>query len=140
MDQPKTEQPSQQAASNNTGPRRILVVDDNRAMTLMYSTLLKLKGHVVYTAGDGAEALESAEKFQPDVILLDLGLPKMNGLEVCRAIRAQPWGKEIVMIAVSGYGRDDDLRDSRDAGFDQHLVKPVDNETLLAKMAEPRSP
>jgi signal transduction histidine kinase/ActR/RegA family two-component response regulator len=115
---------------NPAARRRILVVDDNRATIYMHSTLLTLSGNEIETAQDGVEALEKAEKFQPDVILLDIGLPKMNGYDACRAIRRQPWGRNILIIALSGYGQDEDLRRSQEAGFDHHLVKPADHATL----------
>ena len=94
--------------------------------------LLELTGHEVYTAHDGRSALDAAEQHRPDVVLLDIGLPALNGHEVCRRIRQQPWGKAMVLIALTGWGQDEDRRRSQEAGFDGHLVKPVDHTRLLA--------
>lgn len=88
--------------------------------------LLKLTGNDTLTAHDGEEGVEKAAAFRPDVILLDIGLPKINGYEACRRIREQPWGKGIFMIALSGWGQDEDRGRSTEAGFDGHLVKPVE--------------
>jgi CheY-like chemotaxis protein len=109
---------------------RILIVDDNRDNAGSLAMLLSVSGHNTQTAHDGVEAVEKAAVFRPNVILLDIGLPKMNGYEVCRAIRDQPWGKNILMVALTGWGQDEDRRKSRDAGFDDHLVKPVDPAAL----------
>ncbi len=109
---------------------KILVVDDNRDAAESLSMLLELKGHVVRSAYDGEHALQVAEDFRPDIVLLDLGMPKMNGYEACRRIREHAWGAQMTLIAVTGWGQEDDRRKSSDAGFDGHLVKPVDPETL----------
>jgi CheY-like chemotaxis protein len=77
-------------------------------------------------AHDGEEAIAAATEWRPEVILLDIGLPKMNGLEVCRELRAKPWGRDVAMIALTGWGQDEDRRKSLQAGFDAHFVKPVD--------------
>jgi DNA-binding response OmpR family regulator len=97
--------------------------------------LLKLAGHQTDMAHDGINALEAAERLRPDAVLLDIGLPKLNGYEVCRRIRQQPWGKELVLIALSGWGQEEDLHKSRDAGFDNHMVKPV-NYDVLTKLID----
>jgi CheY-like chemotaxis protein len=109
---------------------RILVVDDNRDAAGSLSMLLELKGHEVRIAYDGENALQLAENFRPHIVLLDLGMPKMNGYETCRRIRDQAWGAQMTLIAVTGWGQEDDRRKSTAAGFDGHLVKPVDPETL----------
>lgn len=88
--------------------------------------MLRAIGHEVEVAYDGAEALGAAERFVPDVLLLDIGLPKMNGYEVCRRIREQPWGRSLSIVAMTGWGQAEDRRRSREAGFDAHLVKPID--------------
>jgi len=113
-------------------PRRlkILVVDDNRDAAESLAMLLQLKGHEVQIAYDGENALQLAEDFRPHTVLLDLGMPKMNGYEACRRIREQTWGTQMTLIAVTGWGQEDDRRNSTAAGFDGHLVKPVDPETL----------
>jgi CheY-like chemotaxis protein len=105
---------------------RILLADDNRDALDSLATLLQCDGHEVHTAGDGAEALALAAKCRPDVMLLDIGMPKLDGYEVARRVRAEPWGKGTVLIALTGWGQDEDRRRSRDAGFDLHVVKPVD--------------
>ncbi len=109
---------------------KILVVDDNRDAAESLSMLLELKGHEVRRAYDGENALQLAEDFRPHMVLLDLGMPKMNGYEACRRIRDHAWGAQMTLIAVTGWGQEDDRRKSTAAGFDGHLVKPVDPETL----------
>jgi PAS domain S-box-containing protein len=112
--------------------RRILIVDDNIDSADSLAMLLEITGNQTYIAHDGVEAIESIEKYRPEVVLLDIGLPKLDGHEVCRRIREQPWGKDIRIIALTGWGQDDDRRKSEDAGFNGHLVKPVDYDKLLA--------
>ncbi len=133
-------------AAGDTGTNgatyRILVVDDNTDSAESLAMLLELTGHQVYTAHDGHSALDVAEQRRPDVILLDIGLPMLNGYEVCRRIRQQPWGAAMVVIALTGWGQDEDRRRSQEAGFNGHLVKPVDHTHLLALLAsltEPRT-
>ena len=109
---------------------KILVVDDNRDAAESLSTLLQLKGHEVRRAYDGENALQLAEEYRPQLVLLDLGMPKMNGYEACRRIRGHAWGAQMTLIAVTGWGQEDDRRKSSDAGFDGHLVKPVEPATL----------
>ncbi len=93
--------------------------------------LLRMFGNEVQTVHDGEEALNIAERYRPDVLLLDLGLPRMNGHEVCRLLRLQPWAKTMTIVAVTGWGQDEDRRRTRDAGFDFHLVKPLDHAELM---------
>jgi PAS domain S-box-containing protein len=114
-----------------TSTRRILVVDDNRDSAESIATLLQLSGHQTYMAHDGLAAVEAAERYRPDVILLDVGLPKMSGLDACRRIRGHAWGKGMVIVALTGWGQDHDRRNTQEAGFDAHLVKPVDYGDLL---------
>lgn len=109
---------------------RILVVDDNRDSATTLMTMLKLLGNEVRTAHDGLAAVEAAEQFQPDFILLDIGLPKLNGYEVCRVIRKQAWSDSVIIVALTGWGQEEDRRRSAQAGFDHHLVKPVELEKL----------
>jgi len=111
--------------------RRILIVDDNKDSADSLALLLEITGNQTYMAHDGIEAVEAIEKHRPEVVLLDIGLPKLDGHEVCRRVRAQPWGKDILVIALTGWGQEDDRRKSEEAGFDGHLVKPVDYERLL---------
>lgn len=110
--------------------RRILVVDDNKDAATSLVLLLRIMGNETETAHDGLEALAVAASFRPDVMLLDIGMPKLNGYEVCRRIRQQAWGKGMVLFALTGWGQEGDQRRSRAAGFDAHLVKPVDPSAL----------
>jgi PAS domain S-box-containing protein len=112
--------------------RRILVVDDNRDAAESLAMLLNITGHKTFTAHDGAEALEAAAEHRPEVVLLDIGLPSLNGYEVCRRIREEPWGKAVTLIALTGWGQEEDRRRSHEAGFDGHLVKPVNYQALMA--------
>ena len=112
--------------------RRILVVDDNHDAAESLAMLLNITGNKTSTAHDGADAFEAAARQRPDVVLLDIGLPTLNGYEVCRRIRDEPWGKEMVLIALTGWGQDEDRRKSHEAGFDGHLVKPVNYPALMA--------
>ena len=116
--------------------RRILVADDNSDALESLAMLLELGGHEVYTASNGVLALESAERHQPDVALLDIGMPKLDGYEVARRIRSQPWGRSITLVALTGWGQESDRRRSGEAGFDSHLVKPLDLEQLSRLLAE----
>ena len=115
--------------------RRILVADDNNDALESLATLLQLSGHEVYTASNGAVALESAEQHRPEVALLDIGMPKLDGYEVARRIRAQPWGQRITLVALTGWGQDSDRKRSQEAGFDSHLVKPLDLDKLTELLA-----
>jgi len=112
--------------------RRILVVDDNRDAASSLAMLLELDGHSVVTAHDGASAFAAAESQRPDVALLDIGLPVMNGDEVCRRIRQQAWGRGMLLIALTGWGQEEDRSRTREAGFDGHLVKPVNYTDLVS--------
>ena len=116
---------------------RVLVVDDNEDAAASLGMLLEMAGHEVRAAHDGEEALTAAEDFRPDVAFLDIGLPRMNGYEVAERIRGQAWGKDMVLIALTGWGQDSDRLRSKEAGFDRHLVKPVDPTTLLEMLSRP---
>lgn len=105
---------------------RILVVDDNRDSAHTLATLLKIKGMEVRTAHDGLQGLKTAEAFLPEMILLDIGMPKLNGYDTCRRIREQQWGREMVIVAMTGWGQDEDRYRSEEAGFNHHLVKPIE--------------
>ena len=115
---------------------RVLVVDDNRDAVKSLAMVLKLTGHEVETAYDGREAVDAAAMFKPDVVLLDLGLPKINGYDACRQIRDHEWGRNIKIIAVTGWGQEEDRQKTNDADFDRHLVKPVKPAVLLELLAE----
>jgi CheY-like chemotaxis protein len=109
---------------------RVLVVDDNADVARGTAMILELLGYAVREAHDGPTALNAADEFNPDVVLLDLGLPQMDGYEVGRRLRSRSVGKALTLIAVSGYGQDDDRRRSVEAGFDHHCVKPFDPRML----------
>ena len=109
---------------------RVLVVDDNQDATATLQTLLESLGATVCAAGNGREALEKFEGFAPDAVLLDIGMPGMDGYEVARRIRALPAGASTPLIAVTGWGQQEDIRRCFEAGFDHHLVKPLDVDKL----------
>ena len=115
--------------------RRILVVDDNRDVADSLGMLLRMMGNEVHTAHDGLEAVGAAAAFQPDVVLLDLGLPKLNGYEAARRIREQDGGTDMVLVAVTGWGQEEDRRRSKEAGFDHHMTKPVEFAALQELLA-----
>jgi CheY-like chemotaxis protein len=129
--------PASEVAPESTSERRVLIVDDNLDSADSLAMLLKITGNKTFLAHDGVEALEAVEKYRPEVILLDIGLPKLDGHEVCRRVRELPWGKDIVIIALTGWGQEDDRRKSEEAGFNGHLVKPVDYDRLLELLGEP---
>jgi PAS domain S-box-containing protein len=124
-----------QPARASTTSRRVLVVDDNRDAAESLAMLLKTFGHEVRTAYDGQEGIRAARAFQPDLMLMDIGLPGLNGYDAARAIRAESWGRRLTLVALTGWGSEDDRRRSRDAGFDHHLVKPVEFDDVLQALA-----
>jgi CheY-like chemotaxis protein/anti-sigma regulatory factor (Ser/Thr protein kinase) len=115
--------------------RRIMVVDDNRDAADSLGELLRTLGADVCVAHSGAEALRALTAARPAVVLLDLGMPTMDGYEVARRIRARPEGRDVVLIALTGWGQEDDRRRSREAGFDHHLIKPADLQALQTALA-----
>ena len=117
-------------------PRRILLADDNPDALESLATVLRLRGHEVYSARNGAAALETAARHMPEVALLDIGMPLVDGYEVARRIRSQEWGKAITLVALTGWGQESDRRRSQEAGFDAHLVKPLDLDKLAAVLAQ----
>jgi signal transduction histidine kinase len=116
--------------------RRILVADDNADALESLAEILRLQGHEVFSARDGHAALEAAEHYLPDVALLDIGMPLLDGYEVARRIRAQAWGQQVILLALTGWGQDSDRRRSREAGFDLHLVKPLNLDKLTELLAD----
>lgn len=106
--------------------RRVLLIDDNLDAAESLAQLLTLSGHDARIAGDGARGLALAEDFRPEVVFCDLGLPGMSGYEVAKALRSSPFGRDIVIAALTGYGQPGDREKTAQAGFDAHLVKPVD--------------
>jgi PAS domain S-box-containing protein len=115
--------------------RRILVVDDNDDAAALLAVLLELEGHEVQTAADGGDAVIRAELFRPEVVLMDLEMPGIDGLEASRRIRARPWGSTVLIAALTGWGQDVDRRRAQEAGVDLHFVKPVDTTALLSVVA-----
>jgi CheY-like chemotaxis protein len=118
--------------------RRILVVDDNADGADSLATMLRIMGNETRTARDGLEAVAAAGAFRPDVILMDIGMPRLNGYDACRRIREQPWGQAVVIVAQTGWGQEDDRRKSQDAGFNFHMVKPIDPAALVKMLADLR--
>jgi CheY-like chemotaxis protein/two-component sensor histidine kinase len=114
---------------------KLLLADDNRDAAETCAMLLESEGHRVYQAHNGPQALELAERYRPDALLLDIGMPDMNGYELAKKIRSVEWGKQILLIAVTGWGQADDKRRAREAGFDHHLVKPIDIQQLRSLLA-----
>jgi PAS domain S-box-containing protein len=132
-----TEAPSTDRVGQAAGAkRRILVVDDNENAAKVLGMLLTALGNDVRTTFDGFTAIELAETFLPEIILLDIGMPKLNGYETARRIREQPWGKNMVLAALTGWGQEEDKRRTREAGFDHHFVKPVEPAILQKLLAE----
>ena len=123
-------------ASQPVAKGRILIVDDNRDGAASLAMLLTVMGNDTRTARDGLEGVELAEAFRPDLIVMDIGLPKLNGYDACRRIREQPWAKDTLIVAATGWGQDEDRRRSKEAGFDHHLVKPVDAAEMNRLLAE----
>jgi len=127
-----------EARSKSEGPggsRRVLVADDNEDSAETMAMLLEALGNEVRVAHDGAQAVEQAEAFRPSVVLLDIGMPRVDGYEAARRIRAQAWGRDMVLVALTGWGQDEDRRRSQEAGFDRHLIKPVDIDALQQVLA-----
>jgi PAS domain S-box-containing protein len=116
--------------------KKILIADDNNDAAMSLEILLKLEGHDVRVAGDGPMALELAEGFHPDVAVLDIGMPGLNGYEVARRMRQRPWASSTLMVALTGWGQEADRQKAKEAGFHRHLVKPVDPHTILALLSE----
>jgi PAS domain S-box-containing protein len=131
---PRIPEPSEDEIPK-TARRRILVVDDNKDALSMLSMMVELLGNEVCTAQDGLEAIKAAESFRPDAILMDLGMPNLSGYDAARKIRSADWGREVVLVATTGWGHDDDKRRTKDAGFDHHLVKPIGRGTLQELLA-----
>jgi CheY-like chemotaxis protein len=128
--------------SNRTGgplEGRILVVDDLADAAASLALVCQLYGAEAKFAQDGLEALALGAQFRPDVVLMDITMPNMNGYEAARRLRAEPWGKSVVLIALTGWGRKTDIEAATSAGFDGHLLKPVEAESLLRLIAELRA-
>jgi CheY-like chemotaxis protein/two-component sensor histidine kinase len=132
---PLTSSPGGRISGALAGPvesvsQRILIAEDGRDAADSFGLLLTMMGHEVEVVYDGEAAVTLAKEFQPDVIILDLGMPRLNGYDAARSIRGEPWGKEVFLIALSGWGQPEDRRRSTEAGFDRHLTKPVDPDVI----------
>jgi signal transduction histidine kinase len=136
---PAVPTPPEPAADGEKSPvgrkSRILLVDDNRDAADSLALLLRMLGHDIHTAHDGLEAVQAADAFRPDVVLLEIDLPKMSGYEAACQIRQRPWGKQMVLVAVTGWGQEEDKRRAIEAGFDHHLTKPVEPAVLTKLLA-----
>jgi len=126
--------------TSNVAKERFLIVDDNVDNADSLATMLRILGAKVRTSYDGEDALAAAEEYQPSVVLLDIGMPKLNGYEVARRLRSLPSGREMLLIALTGWGQEEDRRRSKDAGFDYHMVKPIEFAQLLRLLSVPRCP
>jgi CheY-like chemotaxis protein len=115
--------------------RRILVVDDNRDAAESLAMLLELQGHDVAVAHDGHEAIAKAETETPEVVFLDIGMPRLNGYETARRMRERPWGRRMTLVALTGWGQDEDRQRTAEAGFEHHLTKPVEIDSLMRLLA-----
>ncbi|MDB5973817.1 MAG: hypothetical protein JWR07_577, partial [Nevskia sp.] len=118
-------------------PRRVLLVDDNRDAVEALAMLLESLGHEVHVAYNGPDGLALAEALRPEVVLLDIGMPGMSGYDVAGALRLQPWGKSLRLIALTGWGQSSDRVRTAEAGFDHHLVKPIDFDSLEQLLTAP---
>jgi CheY-like chemotaxis protein len=125
-------------ARRRTGTR-VLVVDDNRDTATSLALMLDLNGYDVRTASDGLVALEAAEDFRPDFVLLDIAMPRLDGYETARAMRTRPWGNSVKLFALTGWGQEEDKQRAVEAGFDHHLTKPVDPQLLQQLLDSPRA-
>jgi CheY-like chemotaxis protein len=120
---------------------KVLVADDNRDAAVSLGVLLELSDHEVLIAHDGEDALKIAREAMPDAMILDIGMPRLTGDQVARAVRSEPWGQRVFLVAVTGWGEPEDKERASAAGFDHHLTKPVDvdvMEKLLADFAARR--
>lgn len=126
------------ASSSDSQPasRRVLIVDDNDASVTLLSLLVKNFGNDVRVARDGEEALDVARQFQPEIVFMDLGMPKLDGYGACRLIRQEPWGQQVMLVALTGWGQDAHRQRTKEAGFDYHLVKPADPNELRRLLSQ----
>ena len=127
--------PDEQTSERVPRGLRILVVDDNVDSADLFAQLLEMLGIEVRTANDGEAGIELAAQYRPDVVVMDIGMPKLNGYEAARRIREQPWGVGMVLVALTGWGQEEDRKRSADAGFNHHLVKPVETDALMKLLA-----
>lgn len=112
-------------------PQKILIADDNHDLAAIWRTIFGERGHFVHVEHDGRSACEAAMSMRPDAMLLDIGMPRMSGHEVARAIRLQPWGQDVLLLAISGWGDHSDKRCALEAGFNHHYTKPADLDEVI---------
>jgi len=117
---------------------RILIGDDHEDSARSLALVLEIAGYEVHTAMDGRAVLDAAIDQHPDAIFVDISMPTMDGYEVCRSVRAESWGENVLIVALTGRGHDDDRRKSAEAGFDYHFVKPIDPDKLISLLRETR--
>jgi CheY-like chemotaxis protein len=127
----------EQTPTSSVASVRILVVDDNRDSADTLGALLQMSGHSVEVAYDGVSSLAAADEFQPEVVLLDIGMPDMDGYAVASRLRRRPGGDDTLLIAITGWGQPADKQRALAAGFDHHLTKPVEHSTLLSLLTRP---
>lgn len=132
----RSAEPTSTAIQPSVAPRRILIVDDNQDAADSLTVLLQYQGHEVVTAYNGEEGLKCARTLRPHLVFLDLGMPRMDGIEAAQQLRSLPGGERMMLIALTGWGQEQDQQRTRMAGFDRHLLKPIDlgklNEILMA--------
>jgi CheY-like chemotaxis protein len=122
--------------NGKVGNRKVLIADDNTDAAESLAEVLSMMGDDVCTANDGLDAIAKAEFFRPDVVLLDIGMPNLNGYDACRRLREQSWGSGLTIVAITGWGQEEDRRRSKEAGFDRHLVKPIAARNLVKVLDE----
>jgi PAS domain S-box-containing protein len=132
-----SESPKANRSSFRSRKRRVLIVDDNPDALASLSMVVRALGSEAFDAHDGLEALESARHLRPDVILMDIGMPRLNGYDAARRIRQEPWGQDLLMVATTGWGKEEDRQRSKEAGFDLHLVKPIDVTAVQELLSSP---
>ncbi len=130
MDSRRAQGSQDRAVESCREARKVLIADDNVDAALALALLLQSIGYEVHTAHDGREALEAARRLKPDAILLDIAMPIISGDEVCKALRRESWAETVLIAAITGYSAAQDRKLSEEAGFDHHLVKPVDPRTV----------
>jgi len=128
------------SAGRRARPRRVLLIEDSQDAREMLRMMLELAGHVVYDAADGIRGLELLNVVRPDAAIIDIGLPGMDGYQIARRIREEPYGREMLLLALTGYDAPGDVQRSSDHGFNHHLVKPVDPDRLERLLSEGRQP
>jgi len=136
-EQARQAQPSARPGPERALRRRVLIADDNRDAAESLAMLLQMEGHEVTVVHDGREAITAFDKMRPDAALLDIGMPGLNGYEIARSIRRAPHGRDVTLIAVTGWGQENDKAQASEAGFNHHFTKPVEPEAITALLSRP---